>query len=78
MPLDFYFEAGKPYGSQVAESPVDARIHGSHQRKRKMQFPRAGAHHGLQIRAKLAGEAWEEKWEDTVMAALKGVLSQEI
>ena len=65
-------KAGKPYTRQAAESHVDVLINARHKRKQKMQWPQEGAHNVLQIRAEIVDEEWQKKWEDTVMAALKG------
>ena len=65
-------KAKKVYTNQVVESHVDSLINARHERKRKMQWTREGAHNVLQIRAKMANGKWSKEWEDTVLTALKG------
>ena len=62
--------AHKPYTSQVAESHVDTLINARHKKTRKMQWTRAGAHYVLQIRAMIASEEWESKWQNVVLSTL--------
>jgi hypothetical protein len=64
-------KAAQPYTSQVAESHVDALINARHKKTRKMQWTREGAHHVLQIRAMIASETWESKWQKAVLPALR-------
>jgi len=59
-----------PYTSQVAESHIDTIINARHKKTRKMQWTREGAHHVLQIRAMIASEAWESKWQNAVLSTL--------
>jgi hypothetical protein len=66
--------AKNPYTSQVAASQVDALMNARHKKTRKMQWTREGAHHVLQIRAMIASEAWESKWQNAVLSALKAAI----
>ena len=59
-----------PYTSQVAESHVDTIINARHKKNRKMQWTRDGAHHVLQIRAMIASEEWDSKWQNAVLSTL--------
>ena len=61
----------EPYTSQVAESHVDTLINARHKKTRKMQWTRAGAHYVLQIRAMIASEEWESKWQNVVLSTLR-------
>jgi hypothetical protein len=63
--------AHKPYTSQVAESHVDTLINARHKKTRKMQWTRAGAHYVLQIRAMIASEEWDSKWQNVVLSTLR-------
>jgi hypothetical protein len=64
----------KPYASQVAESHVDTIVTARHKKTRKMQWTRAGAHHVLQIRAMIASDEWESKWQNAILSALTAVV----
>jgi hypothetical protein len=64
----------QPYTSQVAESHIDALINARHKKTRKMQWTREGAHHVLQIRAMIASEEWENKWQNAVLSALRAAV----
>src|SRR5919108_1077699 len=61
------------YTSQVAESHIDTLINARHKRTKKMQWTREGAHHVLQIRAMMASEEWESKYQGAVLSALGAV-----
>jgi hypothetical protein len=63
-------QANKTYTSQIAESHVDALINARPKRTNKMQWPREGAHHILQIRVLMASEEWESKCQAAVLLAL--------
>ncbi len=63
-------QANKTYTSQVAESHIDSLINALHKRTKKMQWTREGAHRVLQIRAVMASDEWDSKWQGTVLSAL--------
>jgi hypothetical protein len=46
------------------------RVNARHKKTRKMQWTRAGAHHVLQIRAMIASDEWESKWQNAVLSTL--------
>lgn len=64
-------KAKKSFTSQVAESYVGSLINARHKKTRKMQWTREAAHKVLQIRALMASNDWEDKWESIVIAGLK-------
>jgi hypothetical protein len=61
----------KTYTSQVAESHIESIINARHNKSGKMPWTRAGAHKLLQIRGVIASNAWEARWQGTVLAALE-------
>jgi hypothetical protein len=61
----------KTYTSQVAESHIESIINARHNKSGKMQWTRAGAHKILQIRGVIASNAWEDRWQVAVLAALE-------
>ena len=63
-------QANKTYTSQSAESHVESLINARHKRTKKMQWTREGADRVLQIRAVMASDEWDRKWQGTVLSAL--------
>lgn len=70
--VDYYSrdKANKTYTSQVAESHIDSIINARHKKTGKMQWTREGAHNVLQIRAMIASNEWDAKWQSPVLSAL--------
>ena len=66
--------AKNPSTSQGAASHVDALMNARHKKTSKRQGTREGAHHVLQIGAMRASEAWESKWQNAVLSALKAAV----
>lgn len=63
-------QVNKTYTSQVAESHIDSLINARHKKTGKMQWTREGAHNVLQIRAMIASNEWDAKWQSPVLSAL--------
>jgi len=63
--------ANQTYTSQVAESHIDSIINARHKKTGKMQWTREGAHNVLQIRAMIASNEWDAKWQSPVLSALR-------
>lgn len=63
-------KANKSYTSQVAESHIETVINARHKKKGKMQWSREGAHNVLQIRATMAGNQWDNRWQETVLRSM--------
>lgn len=66
-------QANETYTSQVAEFHIESVINARHKKSGKMQWTREGAHHVLQIRAKMNSREWESQWQQTVLSALVAV-----
>lgn len=63
-------QENQTYTSQVAESQVESIINARHNKSRKMQWTRAGAHKVLQIRSAITSKEWEDRWLAAVLSAL--------
>ncbi len=70
MNYDERDRANKTYTSQTAKSHIDSLINARDKRTKKMQWTREGADRVLQIRAMMASEEWDSKWQGTVLSAL--------
>ena len=64
-------QANKTYTSKTAESHVESLINARHKRTKKMQWTREGADRVLQIRAVMASDEWDRKWQAAVLSALE-------